>query len=209
MLEERLGAIGNARYRGYVEDIHQSGLYALACSTTSSTSPRSRPASSSSTSPRSSPRARRDLRQQPPASGQARAHRAPHLARPESAGIVADRRRLKQILLNLLSNAIKFTNAGGQVIVSATLTEGGELRLRVHDSGVGMTQGRDRLRHAALSSARHGAAQTDRAPASGFRSPRRWSTPIGRGSCSPASAGSARRPMSSSRRSAGRPLARG
>jgi signal transduction histidine kinase len=29
MLEERLGAIGNPRYRGYVEDIHQSGLYAL------------------------------------------------------------------------------------------------------------------------------------------------------------------------------------
>ena len=29
MLEERLGAIGNARYKGYVEDIHQSGLYAL------------------------------------------------------------------------------------------------------------------------------------------------------------------------------------
>jgi signal transduction histidine kinase len=29
MLEERLGAIGNARYKSYVEDIHQSGLYAL------------------------------------------------------------------------------------------------------------------------------------------------------------------------------------
>ena len=53
--------------------------------------------------------------------------------------MIADRRRLKQILLNLLSNAIKFTNAGGQVIVSARLIEGGDLRLRVHDNGVGMT----------------------------------------------------------------------
>ena len=29
MLQERFGPIGNARYKGYVEDIHQSGLYAL------------------------------------------------------------------------------------------------------------------------------------------------------------------------------------
>ena len=29
MLEERLGPIGNPRYKGYIEDIHQSGLYAL------------------------------------------------------------------------------------------------------------------------------------------------------------------------------------
>jgi signal transduction histidine kinase len=54
--------------------------------------------------------------------------------------VVADRRRLKQILLNLLSNAIKFTNVGGQVIVSARLIDSGELRLRVHDSGVGMSK---------------------------------------------------------------------
>jgi signal transduction histidine kinase len=54
--------------------------------------------------------------------------------------VIADRRRLKQILLNLLSNAIKFTNAGGQVIVSARLIDGGDLRLRVHDTGVGMTE---------------------------------------------------------------------
>ena len=53
--------------------------------------------------------------------------------------VVADRRRLKQILLNLLSNAIKFTNAGGQVIVSVRLIDGGDLRLRVHDNGVGMS----------------------------------------------------------------------
>ena len=29
MLEERLGPINNPRYKGYIEDIHQSGLYAL------------------------------------------------------------------------------------------------------------------------------------------------------------------------------------
>ena len=59
---------------------------------------------------------------------------------PNLPAVIADRRRLKQILLNLLSNAIKFTNAGGQVIVSARLMDDGGLRLRVHDNGVGMTK---------------------------------------------------------------------
>ena len=59
---------------------------------------------------------------------------------PNLPAVIADRRRLKQILLNLLSNAIKFTNAGGQVIVSARVIDGGDLRLRVHDTGVGMTE---------------------------------------------------------------------
>ena len=58
---------------------------------------------------------------------------------PDLPAIVADPRRLKQILLNLLTNAIKFTKEGGQVIVSGTLVDG-ELRLRVGDNGVGMTK---------------------------------------------------------------------
>ena len=58
---------------------------------------------------------------------------------PDLPTIVADPRRLKQILLNLLTNAIKFTKEGGQVIVSGTLVDG-ELRLRVRDNGVGMTK---------------------------------------------------------------------
>ena len=51
-----------------------------------------------------------------------------------------DRVAVAAVLDNLLSNAIKFTNAGGQVIVSARVIDGGDLRLRVHDTGVGMTE---------------------------------------------------------------------
>jgi signal transduction histidine kinase len=58
---------------------------------------------------------------------------------PDLPTVVADPRRLKQILLNLLTNAIKFTKEGGQVIVSGTMVDG-ELRIRVRDNGVGMTQ---------------------------------------------------------------------
>jgi signal transduction histidine kinase len=140
MLEERLGAIGNARYRGYVEDIHQSGLYALSLLNdlldiskieagkfeldfTAVELP--------------------ELVETCVNSLQPLAKRERILLRTSFGqnlpAVIADRRRLKQILLNLLSNAIKFTNAGGQVIVSARLIEGGDLRLRVHDNGVGMT----------------------------------------------------------------------
>jgi signal transduction histidine kinase len=141
MLEERLGAIGNARYKGYVEDIHQSGLYALSLLNdlldiskidagkfdldfTAVDLPELVEACVNSLQPL--------------------AKRERILLRTSLAFnlpvVIADRRRLKQILLNLLSNAIKFTNAGGQVIVSAQLIDGGDLRLRVHDNGVGMTE---------------------------------------------------------------------
>jgi signal transduction histidine kinase len=140
MLEERLGAIGNARYRGYVEDIHQSGLYALSLLNdlldiskieagkfeldfTAVELPELVETCVNSLQPL----AKRERILLRTSFGQ-------HLP-----AVIGDRRRLKQILLNLLSNAIKFTNAGGQVIVSARLIEGGDLRLRVHDNGVGMT----------------------------------------------------------------------
>jgi signal transduction histidine kinase len=57
----------------------------------------------------------------------------------ELPNVVADPRSFRQILLNLLSNAIKFTRAGGQVIVSTTLEESGEVVVRVRDTGIGMT----------------------------------------------------------------------
>jgi PAS domain S-box-containing protein len=54
--------------------------------------------------------------------------------------VVADHRALKQVIINLLSNAIKYTNAGGEVIVSAAFEKNGEVKFRVKDSGIGMTE---------------------------------------------------------------------
>jgi len=140
MLQERLGPIGNARYTGYIEDIHHSGLYALSLlndlldiskieagkfelNFTAVDVP--------------------ELVEDCVNSLQPLAKRARIVLRtsfaPDLPAIVADPRRLKQILLNLLTNAIKFTKEGGQVIVSGTLVDG-ELRLRVGDNGVGMTK---------------------------------------------------------------------
>jgi len=49
-----------------------------------------------------------------------------------------DELRLRQILVNLLSNAVKFSDAGGQVTVSARRADGGGFDFVVRDEGVGM-----------------------------------------------------------------------
>jgi two-component system NtrC family sensor kinase len=51
--------------------------------------------------------------------------------------IVADERKVKQILLNLLSNAVKFTPEGGRVGLVATVAEGG-ITISVSDTGIGI-----------------------------------------------------------------------
>ncbi len=140
MLQERFGPIGNKRYTGYVEDIHHSGLYALSLlndlldiskidagkfelNFTAVDVP--------------------EIVEDCAASLQPLAKRSRIVLRtslaPDLPSVVADPRRLKQILLNLLTNAIKFTKEGGQVIVSGTLVDG-ELRIRVRDNGIGMTR---------------------------------------------------------------------
>ncbi len=52
--------------------------------------------------------------------------------------ILADDRKLKQILINLLSNAIKFTPPAGHVRLTARPDPAGDLRLVVCDTGIGI-----------------------------------------------------------------------
>lgn len=53
--------------------------------------------------------------------------------------VLADRTRLKQILLNLLSNAVKYNVDGGKVTIDCAPTMQGMLRVTVTDTGHGMT----------------------------------------------------------------------
>jgi PAS domain S-box-containing protein len=52
--------------------------------------------------------------------------------------LLADRQRLKQVLLNLLTNAVKYTAVGGQVRVSVERTRSNITRLVVSDTGGGI-----------------------------------------------------------------------
>ncbi|MDE2594052.1 MAG: response regulator [Burkholderiales bacterium] len=53
--------------------------------------------------------------------------------------VMADRIRLKQVLLNLLSNAIKYNHPGGEVNVCG-VSEAVALTVRISDTGAGLTQ---------------------------------------------------------------------
>ncbi|MDO9429312.1 MAG: ATP-binding protein [Methylobacterium sp.] len=55
------------------------------------------------------------------------------------APLVADERSLRQAALTVIANAIRFTEAGGQVIVSTTMADRGEIALRVRDTGIGLS----------------------------------------------------------------------
>jgi PAS domain S-box-containing protein len=57
---------------------------------------------------------------------------------PGLPGIMADERKLKQILINLLGNAVKFTPEGGKIDLSADLSKDGGLRFTVADTGIGI-----------------------------------------------------------------------
>lgn len=51
--------------------------------------------------------------------------------------VYADQEKLRQVLVNLLSNALKFTPHGGAVRLGCT-TSDGEVRIAVHDTGIGI-----------------------------------------------------------------------
>ena len=59
--------------------------------------------------------------------------------------VLADREKLRQVLLNLLSNAIRFTPAGGRVMLSAEAHGAEQVAIMVHDTGPGIPE--DKLGH--------------------------------------------------------------
>ena len=52
--------------------------------------------------------------------------------------VLADRTRLKQILLNLLSNALKYNREQGQISIACAAQPGGRVRISVRDTGMGL-----------------------------------------------------------------------
>jgi PAS domain S-box-containing protein len=141
MMDERFGPIGNERYRQYLKDIHASGghLISLLNDLLDLSKIEAGRLELSFVSVNLN-----DVVQQCVAILQEQANRERVIIRtslsPTLPQIVADARSVRQIALNLLSNSIKFTGAGGQVIVSTTLTDEQEVVLRVRDTGAGMNE---------------------------------------------------------------------
>jgi signal transduction histidine kinase len=141
MRNETFGPLGNDKYKGYVNDIHASGLHVV--SLVNDLLDLSKVASGKLDLTFGSV----DLNQavavcvsmiQP----QANAGRIIVRSQlsPALPPVVADERSIRQIVLNLLSNATKFTEPGGQVVITTALTERGEAVIRVRDTGIGMSQ---------------------------------------------------------------------
>jgi signal transduction histidine kinase len=58
----------------------------------------------------------------------------------QGLAVVADREKLRQILLNLLSNAIRYTPAGGVVTLAAEPRDDERVAIAVRDTGIGIPE---------------------------------------------------------------------
>ena len=58
---------------------------------------------------------------------------------PKIHRVLADRDRLKQVLINLLDNAIKFNNEGGQILIK-TEQVGDQVKVSIEDTGIGIPE---------------------------------------------------------------------
>lgn len=64
----------------------------------------------------------------------------PCLTGEDNPYVMADRQRLKQVLLNLLGNAVKYNYEGGSVIITCEQTPFNSWRISITDSGPGISQ---------------------------------------------------------------------
>ena len=139
MAEERLGPVGNPKYREYLADIRSSGRHVLDLVNDLLDIARIEAG-------------REDLRfeavELPDIAREALALVSPQAAdgrilvrtdMHDVPPVVADRRSLKQVMLNVLANAVNYTAPGGQVIVSIRSVDGG-VTVRIRDTGVGMDE---------------------------------------------------------------------
>ena len=141
MAQEKFGPIGNERYRQYLADIHASGQHIL--SLVNDLLDLSK-IEAGKLELDFADVALNPVTEQCVAIIQPQANRERVIIRTSLAAklppVMADARSVRQIVLNLISNSTKFTGAGGQVIVSTTLTDRGDVALRVRDTGLGMSE---------------------------------------------------------------------
>jgi two-component system, cell cycle sensor histidine kinase PleC len=141
MRDERLGPIGDDRYRGYASDIFDSATHALGVISVMLSS-------ATLIAPNTSPLAcvQLDLNEtvaRVTSSVRALVEAAgltiDHELHPNLPLILADATSVRQMLLNLVTNAIRATPAGGRIDIATHLLRGGPVSVSVSDNGSGMT----------------------------------------------------------------------
>lgn len=141
MMDEKFGPVANDRYRDYLRDINRSGNHVLDLVNDLLDISKIEAGQQEMDYEAVSIN---DVLSETVALMQPQANRERVIIRSSFASrlpeVVADMRSLRQIALNVLSNAIRYTQAGGQVIVSTSYEQSGDIALRVRDTGVGMTQ---------------------------------------------------------------------
>ncbi len=140
MRDERYGTLGNERYLSYAGDIHDSGelLLSLINDLLDLSKIEAGKFEPDFEQVNIAALVRQCVSMVKPGAADERISIRTQI--PETLpGLVADKRSLMQILLNLVSNAVKFTRAGGQIVVSATISPDGDLALVVQDTGIGMS----------------------------------------------------------------------
>ena len=141
MKREILGPIGSERYRGYVEDIHNSGTHLL--NLVNDILDLAKIESGKYELYEENVDVVRIVEESirmVEASARAAEVSVTDSLQERLPALYADERSLRQILLNLLSNAIKFTPSGGTVTVAAHIATGGDFVLSVADTGIGMSE---------------------------------------------------------------------
>ncbi len=138
MLSEALGPIGNPRYGEYISDIRKSGTHLLSVI--------------NDILDLSRMEAGRALLTEEPVNLTMIANQAMQMIQPQARSgkvtveltkesdvvdMLADARRMKQVLLNLLSNAVKFTPEGGRVSIRLAQSDDG-IVIAVADTGIGI-----------------------------------------------------------------------
>jgi PAS domain S-box-containing protein len=138
--DEMLGAINEPRYRDYASDIHSSGKHLLQIINDILDMTKVEAGTY---------RLNEDVCDVAKIVGEA-VDRVRNLAaqseleiRVDAPGdlpfLFADARCLRQVLVNILSNAVKFTPKGGDVTISARLSDGA-IAIAIIDTGIGMAQ---------------------------------------------------------------------
>lgn len=142
---QQFGEIKNEKYRGYVNDIHNSGGYLLALINDlldlSKIEAGKMELNFTAVSIADVTDHATRLLQEVATRGRVLVRKSFPETLPR---VVADLRAMRQVMINLLSNAIKFTDPGGQVIISAAVAKTGEMTLRIKDTGIGMNSEQQR-----------------------------------------------------------------